>query len=122
MQVSSVSFAFRRILQVLHLDVLKVDRVLHLRPRILLPHLGVSSSQRWLGIRHPLSLFSMLLTLEAVRDLCGRGKHIAHYYTKSFPRWVFLLTETGIATASVQRSLLMRINGGDCFVCPWLIN
>jgi hypothetical protein len=28
--VSSVSSAFRRILQVLHLDVLKVDRVLHL--------------------------------------------------------------------------------------------
>ena len=31
-------------LQVLHLDVLKVDRVLHLPPRLLLPHLGVSSS------------------------------------------------------------------------------
>jgi hypothetical protein len=31
-------------LQVLHLDVLKVDRVLHLPPRFLLPHIGVSSS------------------------------------------------------------------------------
>jgi hypothetical protein len=40
---ASVSSAFRRILQVLHLDVLKVEWVLHLRPRFPLPRFGVSS-------------------------------------------------------------------------------
>jgi hypothetical protein len=30
-------------LQVLHLDILKVDQVLYLSPHLLLPHLGVSS-------------------------------------------------------------------------------
>jgi hypothetical protein len=34
---------FIRMLQVLHLDVLKIDRVLHLPPRLLPPHLGVFS-------------------------------------------------------------------------------
>ena len=43
MHVSSVSSAFRHMLQVLHLDVLEVDRVLHFPPRLLLPRLGVSS-------------------------------------------------------------------------------
>jgi hypothetical protein len=42
MHVSSVSFAFRHMLQVLHLNVLKVDWVLHISPRLLLPRLGVS--------------------------------------------------------------------------------
>jgi hypothetical protein len=38
-------------LQMLHLDVLQVDRVLHLPPYLLLPRLGVSSSsQCQLGI------------------------------------------------------------------------
>ena len=41
--VSSVSSAFGCMLQVLHLNVSKVDRMLHLPPRILLPHLDVSS-------------------------------------------------------------------------------
>ena len=40
---SSVSSVFRRMLQVLHLDVSKIDRVLHL-PSFLLPRLSVSSS------------------------------------------------------------------------------
>jgi hypothetical protein len=40
--VSSVS-SFFCMLQVLHLDVSKVDRMLHLPPRLLLPCLGVSS-------------------------------------------------------------------------------
>jgi hypothetical protein len=54
MHVSSVSSAFRRMLQVLHLNISKVDWVLHLPPGFLLPHLGVSSSsRRWLGIRPP---------------------------------------------------------------------
>jgi hypothetical protein len=42
--VSSVSSVFFCMLHVLRLDVLKVDRVLHLSPRLLLPYLGVSSS------------------------------------------------------------------------------
>ena len=69
MHVSSVSSAFRRMLQVLHLDVSKVDRVLHLPPRFPLPRLCVSSSsQHRLGIRRPLPLFSMLVTV------CRRGR------------------------------------------------
>jgi hypothetical protein len=46
---SSVSSAFRRMLQVLHLNVLKVDRMLHLPPRLDVS----SSSQRRLCIRCP---------------------------------------------------------------------
>ena len=58
MLISCVSSAFKLMLQMLHLDVSKVDRTLHLPPRFLLPHLGVSSStRRQLGIRRPLSLF-----------------------------------------------------------------
>jgi hypothetical protein len=54
----SVSSAFRRILQLLYLDVSKVDRVLHLSSRFLLARLSVtSSSQCRLGIRRPLLLF-----------------------------------------------------------------
>jgi hypothetical protein len=34
-------------LQMFHLDVSKVDQMLHLPPRLLLPHLGVSSSRCW---------------------------------------------------------------------------
>jgi hypothetical protein len=71
MHVSSISSAFSRMLQFLHLNVLKVkvDRVLHLRPRFLLPRLGVSSSSfwRWLGIRRPLLLFSMLVIFGTAR-------------------------------------------------------
>jgi hypothetical protein len=71
MHISSVSSAFSRMLQVLHLNVLKVkvDRVLHLRPRFLLPRLGVSSSSFWcwLGIRRPLPLFLMLVMFGAAR-------------------------------------------------------
>jgi hypothetical protein len=47
MHVSSVLFVFRRMLQVLHVDVSKVDRVLHLPPRLLLHRPGVSSSSSW---------------------------------------------------------------------------
>jgi hypothetical protein len=46
MQVSNVSFVFRRMLQVLHLDVSKLDRVLHLPPRLLLSRLGVRCGKR----------------------------------------------------------------------------
>ena len=42
MHVPSVLSAFRRMLQVLYLDVSKVDRVLHLPPHLLLSRLGVS--------------------------------------------------------------------------------
>jgi hypothetical protein len=44
-------------LQVMYLDVSKINRMLHLHPRFLLSRLGVSSSRCRLGIRHPLSLF-----------------------------------------------------------------
>jgi hypothetical protein len=44
MHVSSISSVFRCTLQVLPLDVLKIDRVLHLPPHLLLPRLGVFSS------------------------------------------------------------------------------
>ena len=44
--ISSVSSAFGRMLQVLHPDVLKVNRMLHPPSRFLLPHLGVSSPFR----------------------------------------------------------------------------
>jgi hypothetical protein len=44
MYVSSVSSVFRRMLKVLHLDVSKVDRMLHIPPRLLLSRLGVLSS------------------------------------------------------------------------------
>jgi hypothetical protein len=37
MYVLSVSSAFIRMLQVLHLDVSQIDRTLHLPPRLLLP-------------------------------------------------------------------------------------
>ena len=69
MHVSSILFAFRRMLQVLHLDVSKVDWVLHLPRRFLLPRLD-TSSQRWLGIRRP-SLH--LLDASDIRD--GVGPH-----------------------------------------------
>jgi hypothetical protein len=62
MHVSNVSSDFRRMLQMLHLDVSKLDRVLHLHPRFLLPRLGVFSSPASGGIRCPLPLFSMLVT------------------------------------------------------------
>jgi hypothetical protein len=52
MHVLSVSSAFKRMLQVLYLNVSKVDRVLHLLPHLLMPPLGVSSSWRRLVIRH----------------------------------------------------------------------
>jgi hypothetical protein len=62
MHVSNVSSVLRHMLQVLHLDVSKVDRVPYLSPRLLLSRLSVSSSSRHrLGIRRPL-LFSTLLT------------------------------------------------------------
>jgi hypothetical protein len=51
-----VSSVFRRMLQVLHLNVSKVDRLLHFPPLLLLPRLGVSSSRRRLGIRRLLPL------------------------------------------------------------------
>ena len=63
MHVSSVSSAFRRMLQVLHLP-----------PRLLLLCLGVSSFRRRLGIRHPLHLFSMLVMLGAAWAPLGRAK------------------------------------------------
>jgi hypothetical protein len=45
-------------LHVLHLDVSKVDRVLHLPPRFSAPCLGVSSSYQFrLGIRCSIPLF-----------------------------------------------------------------
>jgi hypothetical protein len=44
MHVLSISSVFIRMLQMLHLDILKVDQVLHLSPRLLLPRLGVSCS------------------------------------------------------------------------------
>jgi hypothetical protein len=44
MHVLSVSFVFICLLQVLHLYVSKVDRLLHLPRRLLLPRLGVFSS------------------------------------------------------------------------------
>ena len=37
---------FECMFQIFHLNVSKVDRVLHLPPRLLLPHLGVSFSSR----------------------------------------------------------------------------
>jgi hypothetical protein len=43
MHVLSVSSVFRRMLQVLHLDLSDIDRVLHLHPRLLLSRLGVFS-------------------------------------------------------------------------------
>jgi len=57
--------AFRRILQVLHLDVSKVDRVLQLSPHFSVAlHRCLFLLWRRLGIRRPLSLFfSMLVTL-----------------------------------------------------------
>jgi hypothetical protein len=44
MHVLSVSSVFIRMLKVLHLNVSKVNQVLHLPPRLLLPRLGVSFS------------------------------------------------------------------------------
>jgi hypothetical protein len=63
---------FRCVLQVLRLDVSKVDRVLHLPPHFLLPRLDFSpSSRRRLGIRRSLSLFSMLVVFRAVQTRVG---------------------------------------------------
>jgi hypothetical protein len=44
MHVLNVSLVFTHMLQMLHLDVSKVDRVMHLPARLLLSRLGVSSS------------------------------------------------------------------------------
>jgi hypothetical protein len=44
MHVLNISSVFGIILQVLYMDVSKVDRVLHLSSRFLLPRFGVSSS------------------------------------------------------------------------------
>jgi hypothetical protein len=62
--ISSVSSTFRRMLQVLYLDVLKVDQMLYFPPRLLLPRFGISSFRRRLGIRRHLPLFSMLVTFK----------------------------------------------------------
>jgi hypothetical protein len=68
---SSVSSVSRCMLQMFHLDILKVNRVLHRPARLLLPHLGVSSFSRCrLGIRCPLPFFSMLENVSAVSDVC----------------------------------------------------
>jgi hypothetical protein len=73
--VLSVSFAFICMLQVLHINVSKVGRVLHFPPCIMLPRLSVSSSsRRQLGIRRLLSLFSMLVTFGEARAPCERTK------------------------------------------------
>jgi hypothetical protein len=40
--VSSVSSAFRHMLQLLHLNILKVDRVIYFSPCLLLPRIGAS--------------------------------------------------------------------------------
>jgi hypothetical protein len=69
MHIPSVSSVFRHMLQLLHLYVSKVERVLPLLPR-----LSVSSSRRRLGIRRPLPLFSMLVTFGVVQTLRGRVK------------------------------------------------
>ena len=47
--VSSVSTAFRRMLQPLYLDVSKVDRVLHLSSYHLLLHLAVGAGKQACG-------------------------------------------------------------------------
>jgi hypothetical protein len=76
--VSSVSSTFRRMLQVSHLDVSKVDRVLHLSLRFLLPRLGSPPpGASW----HPppLPLFSMLVTFEAVQAPCECAKRRGWY-------------------------------------------
>jgi hypothetical protein len=44
--VSNVLFVLRRMLEVLHLNVLKVDQVLHITLRLLLPRLGVRHGKR----------------------------------------------------------------------------
>jgi hypothetical protein len=55
-------------LQVLHLNVSKIDQVLHIFSRFLLHRLSVSSSsRRQLGICRPLPIFSMLVMFEAAR-------------------------------------------------------
>jgi hypothetical protein len=69
--VSSVSSVSRRMLQMFYRDGSKVDRVLHLSPRFMLPRLDVSSSRHQLGICHPLPLFSMLVTFGAARARMG---------------------------------------------------
>jgi hypothetical protein len=67
--VSSVSSVFFCMLHVLRLDVLKVDRVLHLFPRLLLPYLGVSSSP-YIAL-HPSQ------TVEGARRGAVEGEHQA---------------------------------------------
>jgi hypothetical protein len=58
MHVSSVSSAFIHMLQLLHLNVLKADRVLHLLPRFLLSSsVSPPPSRRRLGIHRPVPLF-----------------------------------------------------------------
>ena len=74
MHVSSFSDACFKFFHVLHLNVLKVNRMLHLPPRLLLSRLGVSSSRRQLGIRRLLPLLSMLVRFGAARASCGHAK------------------------------------------------
>jgi hypothetical protein len=65
-QVLSV---FRHMSQVFYLNISRVDWVLHLPSRLLLPRLDVSSSRRRLGIRRLLPLFLMLVMFETPRGL-----------------------------------------------------
>ena len=57
-----------------HLDVSKVVTCCISLLVFLLPYLGVSSSRRWLGIRHPLPYFSMLVPFWVAWAPCGRAK------------------------------------------------
>jgi hypothetical protein len=71
MHVSSVSSIFRHMLQMLHLDVSKVDQVLHFRPPVSVsphpPDAGWSSEPEAQASATPSPSFSMLVTFGAAQ-------------------------------------------------------
>ena len=79
----SVSSVFRRILQLLHLDVLKVDMVLHLLPYFLLPS-SVSPPPPdvdWASTA-PSPSFSVLVTFERHGPHVGARNRVRNNYRR----------------------------------------
>ena len=94
MHVSSILSGFKRMLQVLHVNVLKVDRVLHLPPRLLLPRLGVSSS----------AAFSL-----SYRCWWGLGQRGPHVGTRNYVRKGL---RTGVRTSGRYQARIWDVSQG----------
>jgi hypothetical protein len=74
--VSNVSFVFRHMLQLLHLDVSKLDQVLHLPPRLLLSRPSVKREKRAQAEAVPTGVGSphVLAGERSRRDMGGQAR------------------------------------------------